>query len=57
MNWQESINKAKTGKLIKLPGWEGYFKWSWNLACMVFINGDYWKICEDTGRNDYYYII
>ena len=31
MTYEEIIPIAKKGKLIKLPYWDGYFKWNYQL--------------------------
>lgn len=58
MEYKEVIHIAKKGNIIKLPGWEGYFKWNYNKDALEFINGDYHSFNNiDYSRNDFYFII
>lgn len=55
MEYSEVINKAKEGKYLKLPNYEGYFYWNFYSKKLIFRNGDY--INENMGdkvknRND-----
>lgn len=58
MTYEQIIPIAKKGNIIKLPNWEGYFKWNYNKDNLEFINGDYHSFNNiDKYRKDYYYII
>lgn len=63
MTYQEAVNLAKLGKIIKLPGWVGYFHWSYATNEFYFRNKDYYlnesqlKDRGITNRTDWYYII
>ena len=58
MTYEEIITIAKKGKLIKLPYWDGYFKWNYEFDKLEFINNDYRSFENlDKTRTDYYYII
>lgn len=59
MTYSEIINKAKEGKLIILPNFEGIFKWDYGTQKLVFNNKDFWCNAEDLNvldRTDFYYI-
>lgn len=63
MTYQDIKNKATKGYIIKLPNWEGYFKYNYGNQQLYFQNGDYY-LNEDQikekrlhERNDWYYII
>ena len=59
MQINEAIEYVKQGKLLKLPNFEGYFKWDYSTNSLMFKNKDYkckactLPICD---RNDFYYI-
>lgn len=58
MTYEEIIPIAKKGKLIKLPYWDGYFKWNYQFNKLEFINNDYRSFDNiDKTRKDYYFII
>lgn len=60
MTYSEIILKAKEGKLIKLPNFEGIFKWDYGKQILMFNNKDFWCKAEDLdilNRDDFYYII
>lgn len=60
MIYSEILIKAKEGKLIKLPNFEGIFKWDYRKENLVFNNGNYWCDVDDLdilSRTDFYYII
>lgn len=60
MTYNEILLKAKQGKLIKLPNFEGLFKWDYGKECLVFNNKDFWCDAENLdilNRDDFYYII
>ena len=55
MTYEEIIPIAKKGKLIKLPYWDGYFKWNYQFNKLEFINNDYRSFDNiDKTRKDYY---
>ena len=41
MTYTEILKKAKQGKLIKLPNFEGIFKWDYGKEALVFNNKDF----------------
>lgn len=58
MTYEEILPIAKKGKLIKLPYWDGYFKWNYQFNKLEFINNDYRSFDNiDKTRKDYYFII
>jgi hypothetical protein len=60
MTYFEIIPKAKLGKLIKLPNFEGIFKWDYGRNILVFNNKDFWCDANNLdilNRKDFYYII
>ena len=63
MTYEEILPIAKKGKLIKLPYWDGYFKWDYANKELYFVDGDYTLNQQqliDMGlklRTDWYYII
>lgn len=58
MTYEQIIPIAKKGKLIKLPYWNGYFKWNYQFNKLEFINNDYRSFDNiDKTRKDYYYVI
>lgn len=60
MTYSEILLKAKEGKLIKLPNFEGIFKWDYGKQTLVFNNKDFQCNAEDLDilkRDDFYYII
>ena len=63
MNYNLATLYAATGKILMLPGWQGYFKWDYSNNELYFQNGDYRlnnQQLRDKGvmdRNDWYYII
>ena len=60
MVYSEILIKARQGKLIKLPNFEGIFKWDYSKERLVFNNKDFWCNAEDLdilNRDDFYYII
>ncbi len=59
MKLNDIIIKAKKGKLIKLPNFEGVFKWNYSLDELWFYNNDYSCKTVDlniSNRTDFYYI-
>lgn len=59
MTYSEAILKAMQGKLIKLPNFEGIFKWDYGKENLVFNNGTFWCDADDLDilwRTDFYYI-
>ena len=38
MTYEEIIPIAKKGKLIKLPYWNGYFKWNYKVDKLEFLS-------------------
>lgn len=60
MTYSEILIKAREGKLIKLPNFEGIFKWDYGKENLVFNNGAYQCDAGDLDvlhRTDFYYII
>lgn len=58
MTYEQIIPIAKKGSIIKLPNWDGYFKWNYAVNKLEFINNDYRSFDNiDTSRTDYYYLI
>ena len=60
MTYTEILPIARQGKLIKLPNFEGIFKWDYGKEKLVFNNGTFWCDADDLDilhRNDFYYII
>ena len=60
MTYNEIILKAKQGYLVKLPNFEGIFKWDYGTDRLVFNNKDFCCNAESLdilNRNDFYYII
>lgn len=60
MTYSEILIKAKEGKLIKLPNFEGIFKQDYSKENLVFNNGTFWCDADDLDilwRTDFYYII
>lgn len=60
MNYSEILIKAKQGKLVKLPNFEGIFKWDYGKQKLVFNNNGFWCNADDLdilNRGDFYYII
>ena len=58
MTYEEILPIAKKGKLIKLPYWDGYFKWNYQFNKLEFVNNDYRSFDNiDKTRQDYYYVI
>lgn len=58
MTYEQIIPIAKKGSIIKLPNWDGYFKWNYAVDKLEFINNDYRSFDNiDTLRTDYYYLI
>ena len=60
MTYNEILSKAKQGKLVKLPNFEGIFKWDYGKERLAFTNNDF--KCEADkldilNREDFYYII
>lgn len=59
MKYSEILIKAKQGKLIKLPRFEGIFKWDYGKEKLMFNNHDFWCEAEELdilNRDDFYYI-
>lgn len=59
MKLNDIIIKAKKGKLIKLPNFEGIFKWNYSLDELWFYNNGYSCKATDlniSNRTDFYYI-
>lgn len=59
MIYTEIIQKAKEGKLIKLPNFEGIFKWDYGKQDLIFINKDFQcnaNQLDILNRTDFYYI-
>lgn len=60
MTYSDILLKARQGKLIKLPSFEGIFKWDYGKESLVFNNGTFWCDADDLDilwRTDFYYII
>ena len=60
MTYSEILIKAREGKLVKLPNFEGIFKWDYGKENLVFNNGSFWCDADDLDilwREDFYYII
>lgn len=60
MTYNEIYNLAKQGKVGMLPNFIGYFKWSYELNDLVFINNNFSCLAKDLqiqDRTDFYYII
>lgn len=60
MNLEEAIKKAKAGKTIMLPGFIGYFNWSYSDNKLIFSNGNWKSDIENLDikdRNDFICII
>lgn len=59
MNYSEILIKAKGGKLVKLPNFEGIFKWDYGKQTLMFNNNDFQCEAKDLNildRTDFYYI-
>ena len=58
MTYEQIIPIAKKGNIIKLPNWNGYFKWDYKTERLYFINNEFKSFDTiDKTRTDYYYII
>lgn len=60
MTYTEILPIARKGELIKLPNFEGIFKWDYGKQTLVFNNKDFQCNAEDLdilNRTDFYYII
>lgn len=60
MTYTDIIPIAKSGKLIALPNFQGFFKWNYNTNDVEFINKDYRcpaKQLDVLNRLDFYPII
>ena len=58
MTYEEIIPIAKKGNIIKLPNWNGYFKWDYETERLQFVNDEFKSFDNvDKTRTDYYYII
>lgn len=58
MTYEQIIPIAKKGNIIKLPNWDGYFKWDYKTERLQFINNEFKSFDNiDKTRTDYYYII
>lgn len=60
MTYTQICNKAKLGKICKLPNFIGYFKWDFASNTLIFYNNDYRCSAQDLNvqdRTDFYYII
>lgn len=60
MIYSEILTKAKEGKLIKLPNFEGIFKWNYGKEELIFTNNNFQCNAKDLdilNRDDFYYII
>lgn len=60
MTYNDISKIAKEGKLIKLPHFDGYFKWDYSINNLIFYNGSYRCKASDLNvqdRKDFYYII
>ena len=60
MTYTEILPIARQGKLIKLPNFEGIFKWDYGKENLVFNNGTFWCDADELdilNRDDFYYII
>ena len=60
MTYSEILPKAKDGYLIKLPNFEGIFKWDYAQQDLLFTNNNYQCLAKDLdilNREDFYYII
>lgn len=60
MTYDEIISKARQGKLIKLPNFEGIFKWDYGKENLVFNNGTFQCDADELdilSRTDFYYVI
>ena len=60
MTYTEILPIARQGKLIKLPNFEGIFKWDYGQQCLIFNNRDFQCNAKDLdilNRDDFYYII
>ncbi len=60
MTYTEILPIARQGKLIKLPNFEGIFKWDYGKEKLVFNNGTFWcdaNKLDILQRTDFYYII
>lgn len=47
MTYNEIHNLAKQGKVGMLPNFIGYFKWSYELNDLVFINNNFSCLAKD----------
>lgn len=59
MTYSEILIAAKQGKLVKLPNFEGIFKWDYGKKNLVFSNEDFKCDAQNLdvlGRDDFYYI-
>lgn len=60
MTYKELCDIAKKGKIGRLPGYDGYFKWSYADNELIFYNGDFQctaKYLDIKNREDFHYII
>ena len=60
MTLEQAIEKAKNGKTVMLPGFTGYFNWSYAENKLIFSNGNWRSDIENLdikNRTDFYYII
>lgn len=59
MTYLEAIEKVKEGELVKLPYFEGVFKWDYGTKKMIFNNNDFYCDADKLdilNREDFYYI-
>ena len=59
MTYLEASKIAKNGRIVKLPNFEGYFKWDYAQNKLIFLNKDF--KCDANkldilNRLDFYYI-
>lgn len=62
MTYTQAIEKAKQGRQLMLPKWNGYFQWDYGTSSLYFKNGQYIsydKVLEHKldRRDDWYFII
>lgn len=62
MNYEQAKTIAACGYVLRLPGWDGYFKYDYVTNDIKFRNGDYKLSSQELKqfnldkRNNWYYI-
>ena len=63
MTYNQALLCARSGYIIMLPGWEGYFYWNYSTNDFNFKNKNYHLDSKElldkniVNRKDFYYII